>query len=208
MAAWDAPSFCSGNWRHLCVDMQRMFAEDTPWHVPWMDKVKDRVVEVSTRHVGRTIFTRFMPPRTADEAAGAWRDYYEKWRMMTRERLPGELLDILPDLRHLVPPAKVFDKPGYSPWLDGRLHAALRQEGVTALAISGGETDICVLATVLGAIDLGYRIVLLEDAICGSADETHDASLTVLGERFSAQLDLVTAQTFLEACATFAPAPR
>jgi len=101
LAAWDAPSFCSGNWRHLCVDMQRMFAEDTPWHVPWMDKVKDRVVEVSVRHAGRTIFTRFMPPRTADEAAGAWRDYYEQWRMITRERLPGELLGFLPDLRHL-----------------------------------------------------------------------------------------------------------
>jgi hypothetical protein len=28
-----------GNWRHICVDMQRMFAEDTPWHVPWMKEV-------------------------------------------------------------------------------------------------------------------------------------------------------------------------
>jgi len=23
-------------WIHLCIDMQRMSAEDTPWHVPWM----------------------------------------------------------------------------------------------------------------------------------------------------------------------------
>lgn len=76
---------------------------------------------------------------------------------------------------------------------------------MTALAISGGETDVCVLATVLGAIDLGYRTVLLEDAICGSADETHDASLTVLGERFSVQLDLVPTADFLEGCARSAP---
>jgi hypothetical protein len=28
-----------GNWRHICVDVQRMFAEETPWHVPWMARV-------------------------------------------------------------------------------------------------------------------------------------------------------------------------
>lgn len=205
MTAWDAARFCRTNWRHLCVDMQRMFAEDTPWHVPWMERVKDEVVEVSGRHSERTIFTRFMPPETAEDACGAWRDYYRKWPMMTRSALPPELLDILPELRRFTPPARQFDKQGYSPWLDGRLHAALRRDGVTALAISGGETDVCVLATVLGAIDLGYRTVLLEDAICGSADETHDASLTVLGERFSVQLDLVPTADFLEGCARSAP---
>lgn len=25
-----------GKWIHLCIDMQSMFAEDTPWQVPWM----------------------------------------------------------------------------------------------------------------------------------------------------------------------------
>ena len=203
MSDWDASRFCGANWRHICVDMQRMFAEDTPWHVPWMNTIKDQVLELSSRHAERTIFTRFLPPRTAEDAGGAWRDYYEKWRMMTRRHLAAELVDILPDLRRFVPPASLFDKSGYSPWQDGRLHEALRRDGVTALAISGGETDVCVLATVLGAIDLGYRTVLLEDAICGSADETHDASLTVLGERFSVQLDLVATDTFLNGCSTF-----
>jgi nicotinamidase-related amidase len=204
--AWNASAFCRGNWRHICVDMQRMFAEDTPWHVPWMDGVKDQVIEVSTRHAARTIFTRFIPPRDAEEMDGAWRGYYEKWWMMTRDQLPAELVDILADLRRLTPPARIFDKQRYSPWLDGRLHASLREERVTSLAISGGETDVCVLATVLGAIDLGYRTVLLDDAICGSADETHDATLKVLGARFSVQLDLVPTQRFLEDCSAFSPA--
>jgi len=24
---------------HLCIDMQNLFAEDTPWHTPWMKRV-------------------------------------------------------------------------------------------------------------------------------------------------------------------------
>ncbi|MGJ7043522.1 nicotinamidase-related amidase [Shinella sp. BE166] len=187
----------SENWQHVCVDMQRMFSEDTPWHVPWINGVKDQIVEVSSRHATKTIFTRFVPPRKAADAYGSWRAYYEKWWMMTREHLSNDLVDVLPELRRLVPPARVFDKTGYSPWLDGRLNATLRNEGVTMLAISGGETDVCVLATMLGAIDLGYRVVILEDAICGSADETHEAALKILGGRFSVQLQVVSTEAFL-----------
>ena len=37
---------------------------------------------------------------------------------------------------------------------------------VDTLVVTGGETDICVLATVLGAVDRGFRVVLVSDAIC------------------------------------------
>lgn len=208
MAEWDGSRFFQGNWRHICVDMQRMFAEDTPWHIPWIDGVKDQIIEVSGRCAAQTIFTRFIPPQTAADAGGNWRDYYEKWRMMTRAHLAQELVDILPELRQFTPPARVFDKPGYSPWQDGRLHAHLRDAHVTSLVVSGGETDVCVLATILGAIDLGYRTLLLEDAVCGSADETHDAALTVLRQRFSVQLDITATDTFLRAKTQSAPSAR
>ncbi|MGZ2504331.1 nicotinamidase-related amidase [Rhizobium beringeri] len=49
----------------------------------------------------------------------------------------------------------------------------------------------------MGAIDLGYRVIVLRDAVCSGADETHDASLEVLGDRFSVQLDLLTTEEFL-----------
>ena len=51
-----------GEWRHICVDMQRMFAEDTPWKVTWMERVSPQVLEVASRHPERTIFSRFIPP--------------------------------------------------------------------------------------------------------------------------------------------------
>ena len=186
-----------GDWRHICIDMQRMFAEDTPWFVPWMERVKPQILELSQRHAERTIFTRFIPPNDAHDMSGAWREYYHKWRMMTRRHLPPDMIDLMAELARLSPPAKVLDKQTYSPWFDGLLHPALQRDGVTSLVITGGETDVCVLATVLGAIDLGYKIVILDDAVCSGADETHDASLKLLGDRFSVQLQLLSTEVFL-----------
>lgn len=185
------------NWIHLCIDMQRMFAEQTAWHVPWMATVSPQVVELSRRYAERTVFTRFVPPPAAHAMPGMWRAYYEKWPMMTGERLPRELVDIVPDLRSFSPPARIFDKRTYSPWIDGRLHGMLRQERVGTVVITGGETDVCVLAAALGAIDRGYRVILLKDAVCSSADETHDATLELLGGRFSVQVEISDTDTFL-----------
>ncbi|TNM60261.1 cysteine hydrolase family protein [Aliirhizobium smilacinae] len=186
-----------GNSRHICVDAQRMFAEDTPWYVSWMAKLLPQLLEVSERHAERTIFTRFIPPKCADDALGSWRDYYQKWSMMTGEHLPQELLGSTPSLQMLVPPARIFDKMTYSPWVDGRLFTHLRQEDVETVVVTGGETDVCVLATVLGAIDLGFHVIVLSDAVCSGADETHDAAVDVLGDRFSVQLDLMKTEEFL-----------
>ncbi|CAK10593.1 MULTISPECIES: cysteine hydrolase family protein [Rhizobium] len=186
-----------GEWRHLCVDMQRMFAEDTPWHVPWMARISPQIEELAGRHPAQTIFTRFLPPEHADDMPGKWRDYYQKWWMMTGEHLPRGLIDLASSLASLVPPARHFDKRTYSPWIDGRLHPILQSERVDTLVITGGETDVCVLATTLGAIDLGYRVIVLRDAVCSGADDTHDASLELLHDRFSVQLELMETEEFL-----------
>jgi hypothetical protein len=39
-----------GNWRHICVDAQRMFIEDTPWRVPWLELVLQQLFEIGKHH--------------------------------------------------------------------------------------------------------------------------------------------------------------
>lgn len=188
-----------GDWRHLCVDMQRVFAEDTPWHVEWMDRISEAVEAVVEADPARCIFTCFVPPETVAEAPGAWRAYYEKWPMMTQESLAPELIEIIPSLSRYTPPARVFRKSVYSPWQHGGLADILRKEQVSTVVISGGETDVCVLATVLGAIDQGFHVILVEDALCSGTDATHDAALELLSGRFSTQLQVCTTEMLLAA---------
>ncbi len=46
--------------------------------------------------------------------------------------------------------------------------AALEAMGRSQIAVAGGETDVCVLQSVLGLIAAGYQVLLLEDAIFSS----------------------------------------
>lgn len=192
---------------HICVDMQRMFLEETDWRTPWMERIVPAVTALSGACPERTVFTRFIPPRVPEEAQGAWADYFRKWPGMTRAALHPDLIGLVPELARLTPPALVLDKPVYSPWLDGRLHKRLRLMGVEILVVTGCETDVCVLATVLGAIDLGYRVVLPTDAVCGSADRTHDDTLDIYRSRFAAQLSACLSEEVLAAWARD-PLPR
>ena len=58
---------------------------------------------------------------------------------------------------------------------------------------------MCVLATVLGAIDRGYRVVIARDAICSSTDQTHDALLGLYQSRFRQQIETSTVNEIIEA---------
>jgi nicotinamidase-related amidase len=177
---------------HLCVDMQRMFYEDTEWRTPWMPRVLPKIVDLAAACPERTVFTRFIPAERAGEGEGSWRRYYRRWPAMTLEKLGRDMIELAPPLQRLVPPAAMFDKRVYSPWLGTGLHAALRGRAIDTLIVTGSETDVCVLATVLGAVDRGYRVVLATDAVCSSSDETHDGLLTLYEKRYSEQVEAVT----------------
>jgi nicotinamidase-related amidase len=99
---------------------------------------------------------------------GTWQRYYRRWREMTLERTDPELLELVPTLAR-----------------------------ADAIVITGAETDVCVLAAVLGAVDFGYRVVIASDAICSSADATHDALLKLYESRFSEQIEIAETELIL-----------
>jgi nicotinamidase-related amidase len=174
---------------HLCVDMQRMFTEETDWHMPWARHVMPRIADLVKANTERTIFTQFIPPQNPEVCSGSWRDYYRRWPSMTLDKLSPGMADIDPALSGFVPPARLFKKKSvYSPWQTGELHTILQGQNIRTLIISGGETDVCVLASVLGAIDLGYHIILARDALCSSSDAAHDAALDLYHRRYSVQV--------------------
>jgi nicotinamidase-related amidase len=132
------------------------------------------------------------------DAHGMWRAYFKKWEAVTRLSLDLPLLELMPELQKYVPPAKVMDKPVYSAFSNSSLHRKLQQERINTLIITGSETDVCVLSTVLGAVDLGYRIIVVKDALCSSADDSHDALVALYARRFDLQVELTGAEMLLD----------
>ncbi len=192
MAALGLREPLGDNCLHLCVDMQRLFAPGGPWPTPWAEKVLPAIEELAARNPGATLFTRFIPAARPGEAPGMWARYYRRWADITLANLDLSLLELVPGLARFVPPARVLDKHVSSPWTEGSLDALLRGSRIDPLVVTGGETDICVLATVLGAVDRGFRVVLVTDAICSSVDETHDALMRLYRSRFSEQIEAAT----------------
>ena len=92
----------------------------------------------------------------------------------------------------------MIDKPGYSAFVGSTLAAFLNEKGVDTVAMTGAETDVCVLASVLDAVDLGFRVVIVEDALCSSSDAGHDALMTMYRTRFAEQIELVRAEELPE----------
>jgi nicotinamidase-related amidase len=182
---------------HLCVDMQRIFSSEGPWATPWMDKVLPVIATIAERFPERTVFTRFITPETPADMPGMWRRYYEHWPDTTRARLDPRMLELVPPLARLVPPATVIDKSRYSAFFGRALLDHLLARGADGLVVTGSETDVCVLATILGAVDHGFRVIVVRDAICSSSDEGHDALLRVYHRRFSLQVETADAEAVL-----------
>jgi nicotinamidase-related amidase len=92
--------------------------------------------------------------------------------------------------------ATVIDKTRYSAFAEPMLLAHLRKREADALIVSGSETDVCVLATVLDAVDLGYRVIV-RDAVCSSSDEGHDMLMRLYHSRFTEQIETADAAAIL-----------
>jgi nicotinamidase-related amidase len=178
---------------HLCVDMQRIFASGGVWETPWMERVLPAIVGITAQHPERTIFTRFITPYSAEETSGRWKLYFERWKIATRQSIGGMQLDLVPELARFVPPASIIDKPAYSAFFRSPLATLLQEKGVGTVVVTGAETDVCVLSTVLDAVDIGLRVILVDDALCSSSDQGHDALMTMYRMRFHEQIELLKA---------------
>ena len=160
-----------------------------------MKRVLPKVVQIAEAHPQETIYTRFMPPEDARNMPGSWRVFYERWPEMTTARMDPKLLELVSPLCELAAAGTVVDKRFFSPFHLTDLDAQLRKRGLDTLVITGAETDMCVLAAVLDAVDLGYRVIIPVDALCSSSDEMHEAVLGLYRNRFSSQIE--TADTNL-----------
>ena len=64
-----------------------------------------------------------------------------------------------------------FFKTGLEDWLRGK--------GVTLCAVAGLATPFCVLATVLDAVNHGFKAVLLEDCCAVASGAAHDQTVAI-----------------------------
>jgi nicotinamidase-related amidase len=117
---------------------------------------------------------------------------------MTLEHLAPDQVELLTELQPFAPPAPVIDKAVYSPWLGSDLRARLAARECDTVIVTGGETDMCVLSTVLGAADYGLRTIVVQDALCSASDEAHDAMIDLFSNRYGQHIETADTDQLLD----------
>lgn len=120
------------------------------------------------------------PDHCSFEAAGG------PWPPHCVAGTPGA--ELHPDLRlpegvRIVDKAQTPDKDAYSAFEGTDLDAWLRQRGVKRIFMGGLATEYCVLNSALDALQNGYELVVLQDAVRPIDAAQGDAALDSLQEK-------------------------
>jgi len=184
---------------HAVVDMQRVFAEATDWRTPTITDVVPPILTMVRAHPRQTVFTRFMTPPTVEAATGDWQRFYARWRSVVRDRMAPAMFDLMEPFAGFVPPAEAIDKLTFSAFASPAFVASLARRDVETLVLSGVETEVCVLATAIDAVDHGLHVVLATDALTSASAAGHRAALEAVYPRFDQQIDIATTAAILAA---------
>lgn len=182
---------------HLVVDMQELFRSHVDWGSDSLSTIIAPIQRLLRARPDSAYFSRFIPPAQSGDAPGAWRRYYRRWNRVTLDNMDPALVEVVAELQPWA--QRLVDKIGYS----ALANTAFRQAVVAApdhcLILTGVETDVCVLSTLMEAMDLGLRVIVASDAVTSSVVQCHDLALQILDQRFDEQVEIATVDEIIAA---------
>lgn len=182
----------------VCIDMQRLFLEPGEWFAPTALSILPACKSLAENGGERCLFTRFVTAYEASDATGCWQRYYQQWESVTRKVIGDEPMALHAQLQPLAAQARCFDKLTHDAFDSAPFSEHIRVLKPEALILFGIETDVCVLATALSAVDLGYRVIIVEDACASSMPESHSACIKHIYPRFDQQIEITNSSMLLE----------
>ena len=164
-----------------------MVARDTPVAPAGVRDLLPTIVELADAFGDDVAYSRHVPP--ADGGHGAWKRFYENWKELDED--PSNW-DLMPELAGR--PGIHAAKSTYSVFGAPELRAQLDRD---ELILCGVETDCCVLATALEAIDHGVPVTVVEDAVASPSPAGHEGALALFRRLDDDQVKVTTAARLL-----------
>lgn len=183
----------------VVIDMQKLFLteEKSPWASSRLMSIIPNI-ENLIKNIGKknVIFTRFVPPRKWQDEVGSWRTYYRLNKMITRDNIGNEPLEIIDKLDQYVSKNSVVNRTKSSSVFTGKSFQT-KIKSTKFLIFVGIETDYCVLASVIDAMNRGYYVIVVSDACGSTAKGGHKNALRIF-ERFPEQLWITTTNSLIK----------
>jgi ureidoacrylate peracid hydrolase len=125
------------------------------------------------------VFVRMMN-LAGDCSDTSWR-YKEKRNLLPPGSKGSEILqELAPE-----PGEVVINKTTASVFISSHADFVLRNMGVDTIVMTGAATNVCVESCARDAGDLGYRVLLAEDACATASQDLHDHALRELHGQFA-----------------------
>lgn len=134
-----------------------------------------RLLEVCRRAGVDVVFTRIAS--LADDGRDlGWR--FKEWNLVCGVDSPDArfLPELVPQPNEIV-----INKTGTSAFLSSQIDTLLRNMGIRYIIVCGVVTHACVETSVRDAADLGYRVLLAEDACAAMSQSAHDNAIRAMG---------------------------
>jgi nicotinamidase-related amidase len=139
---------------------------------------QQRLLEIARRKHVQVIFTR-IATQTRD-ARDVGRQHRLVGLRVPRDSRDACILDELP----VGPDDVVLSKVSSSPFNSTAIDRLLRNLDIDTLLVCGVVTNGCVEGTVRDASDLGYQVIMVEDACAAVTPALHQAAITNLKDGF------------------------
>ena len=92
--------------------------------------------------------------------------------------------EVVPELAP-APGELAVRKHWYDAFAGTPLDGALRAQGIRSLVVTGTMTDICVLATIVGAFHREYRVTVVEDGVATLWPDIQRATLDIIRRAYA-----------------------
>ena len=146
----------------LLVDFQNAYLPDNVWACPTIYTSMTNTIKIlNAPEAPDYLMTKFMAP---SNPSGRWVQYNSAYASINAS---SYLCDIPSQLKPFATEGKVIEKSTYSSLDSSEVLAAL--EGKKTVVLAGVEAECCILATMMDAIDLGYKVIYLYDCISGKS---------------------------------------
>lgn len=157
----------------LVIDMQNAYLPGNPWGCSRMKEVIQYTLHAIDKFPkDQVAFTRFLPPENPE---GAWREYNQTNKNINRNAWMNEFVD---ELKPYICGNNTYSKSVYSCCKNKELYRKLEQ--YEHIFVTGVVAECCVLSTVLDLVDMGKKVIYLQEGIAGESRKKEEEVVSVL----------------------------
>lgn len=168
------------------IDMQRVYLPEGAWATPGILRAEQNILALLQKYED-VIFTRHL---SAENPVGTWARYNAAALEVDKNPNNARLIESLAAYE-----GESLEKTTYSAF--GSPDFSCRAQAAKRLILTGVQSEFCVLATLLDAVDAGIDVIYVADAVAGSATHLERAVEDIV-RLMPAQAALMATRELLE----------